>query len=195
MIRSPSGLIATLAATAFLVQSLLVPRGLMTQFDLAARQAFRPDDRWGTAQLRAEIVVEGLRPSVVFLVVLAVAGVIGFRRRSLHPILLTLSVLGVTGCLTVITKTCLARPDPQGLVQGLGGSFPSGHTAAVIACTGLVVLLTRAARAWWLAPLALGSAMAGALLVQAVHWTSDVLGGALLATAVLAAACALPSDK
>ena len=192
LVRTPACHLAVVAGCSFLVLTLLVRLNKTVQFDAAVRELFRPDNRWGPAQMRVEVVVEGLRPVVVGVAALALASAIGRRRRSIQPLLITLGVVALTVLLTAVTKASLARPDPVGLVQGLGGSYPSGHTAAIVACTGVIVMLTGpGARSLWLIPIVLGSAMAIALLVQAVHWASDVLGGALLATATLAAACAL----
>ena len=83
----------------------------------------------------------------------------------------------------------MARPDPHGLVvHSNGGSFPSGHTVAVMVCLGVGVLLThpRAGRWVWLIPAAGGGIVGASMLLQAAHWSTDVLGGALLATGVLA---------
>src|SRR4029450_7734481 len=57
-----------------------------------------------------------------------------------------LAFVGGVGLLTVAltlgTKAAMARPDPHGLVvHSNGGSFPSGHTVAVMVCLGVAVLL------------------------------------------------------
>ena len=53
------------SACAFIALAIAVHLGLLDTFDSIARAWARPDDVWGTAQMRADFVVEGLRPTVV----------------------------------------------------------------------------------------------------------------------------------
>jgi membrane-associated phospholipid phosphatase len=48
---------------------------------------------------------------------------------------------------------------------------------------------------WWLATLLLGTLMAAALIVQAAHWATDVVGGGLVGVTVLAVLSALGLDR
>jgi membrane-associated phospholipid phosphatase len=91
--------------------------------------------------------------------------------------------------LTLGTKFALARPDPHATPFGHGGSFPSGHTISVIVAFGLVVLLLRPGTRWgWILPAFVGCLMGWALVVVAMHWATDVVGGGLLAVAALGSA-------
>jgi membrane-associated phospholipid phosphatase len=164
--------------------------GLLTTFDSAIRELMRPDDVWGTTQLRADYVVEGLRPAVVISVLAAYTVVVCVVRRSLRPGLFVGVIWLMTAAMTVAVKIAMARPDPHGIVGGHGGSFPSGHTISVVVCLGLAVLVAKPRLGRWIwIPLGLaGTLMGAALLVQAAHWSTDVLGGGLLAIGVLAAA-------
>ena len=164
--------------------------GLLNTFDSVIREWMRPDDVWGTAQVRADYVVEGLRPAVVVSILAAYTAVICVIRRSLRPGLFVGAVWLITAALTVAVKIAMGRPDPHGVVGGHGGSFPSGHTISVVVCLGLAVLVAQPRLGRWIwIPLALvGALMGAALLVQAAHWSTDVLGGGLLAIGVLTAA-------
>ena len=52
-----------LGSAGLLALAICVHGGLLDTFDSMVRQWARPDDVWGTAQLRADLVVEGLRPA------------------------------------------------------------------------------------------------------------------------------------
>jgi membrane-associated phospholipid phosphatase len=56
-----------------------------------------------------------------------------------------------------------------------------------------VTLLLRPGGRWWcwLPTLLLGASMATALVVQAAHWATDVIGGGLVGVTVLATVAAL----
>ncbi|MGH8773942.1 MAG: phosphatase PAP2 family protein [Jiangellaceae bacterium] len=164
----------------------------MDTFDSIIREWARPGDVWGTAQARADYVVEGLRPAVLagLLTLFTVAFCV--IRRSLRPAIFVGGVWMLHAALAVAAKVAVGRPDPHGTVDNDGGSFPSGHTTSVIVCLGLAVLVAhpRAGRWFWLVPAFGGCLMGASLLVQAAHWSTDVVGGGLLATGVLAAASA-----
>ena len=82
-------------------------------------------------------------------------------------------------------KILVGRPrPPDGLVDPVGSSFPSGHAAyGAATCIGLVLLFTnpgRRRRIWWVLA-ALGMlGMAWSRTYLQVHWLSDVVGGTLL---------------
>ena len=178
------------SAAAFTTLAVGVQLGLLNTFDSIIRQWMRPDDEWGPAQIRTIYVVDGLRPGVVVSVLAAYTAAICVVRRSLRPGLFVGAVWLITAALTVAVKIAMGRPDPHGVVGGHGGSFPSGHTISVVVCLGLAVLVAqpRLGRWMWI-PLALvGALMGTALLVQGAHWSTDVLGGGLLAIGVLTAA-------
>jgi membrane-associated phospholipid phosphatase len=183
-------LIAAGSASAFAALAVAVHLGLLNAFDSIVREWVRPDDVWGTAQVRADIIVEGLRPVVLAGLLAAFALAYCIKRRSLKPGAFSGVVYAATVALTVATKWAIGRPDTHGLLANNGGSFPSGHVISVIVCLGLVALvaLPKAGLWIWLVPAGGGTVMGICLVIQAAHWSTDVVGGALLATAVLAAA-------
>jgi membrane-associated phospholipid phosphatase len=183
-------LIAAGSAGAFAALAAAVHLGLLNTFDSTVRELARPDDIWGTAQVRADIIVEGLRPAVLAGVLAAFTLAYCIKRRSMRPGAFVGVVYAATVALSVATKWAMGRPDTHGLVANGGGSFPSGHVISVIVCLGLVALVALPKAGWWiwLIPTGGGSVMGFCLMLQAAHWSTDVVGGALLATAVLAAA-------
>ena len=181
--------IALGSLAAFAALAVCVHLGLMHTFDAAVRQWMRPDGAWGTTQERADLVVHALRPELVAGLLIALSAGYCVKRRSLRPLVFVGGVGLLTVALTLGTKAAMARPDPHGLVvHSNGGSFPSGHTVAVMVCLDVAVLLThpRAGRWAWLIPAAGGGLVGASMLLQAAHWSTDVVGGALLATGVLA---------
>jgi hypothetical protein len=148
--------------------------------------------------MRADYVVEGLRPAMIASLLAAFTVALCLIRRSLRP-LLFVGVVGLTTVvLTVTAKMAVGRPDTHGTTaDSHGGSFPSGHIIAVVVCLGLVLLMTqpRAGRWVWLFPALVGGLMGVCILVQAAHWSTDVVGGGLLAVGVLTAVPASGWDR
>lgn len=184
--------IALGSAGVFAALAVSVRLGLVNAMDLIIREWSRPNDVWGTAQQWADVVVEGLRPAVLAVLLTAFTLVYSVKQRSLKPLAFVAGVGIATVAVTVATKIAVGRLNTHGVLGNHGGSFPSGHITAVIVCVGLCVLMTqrRASRWVWLIP-AFGAGLMGAsLLLQAAHWFTDIVGGGLLATAVLAIAIA-----
>jgi membrane-associated phospholipid phosphatase len=183
---------------AFIALAVSVHLALLDTFDSVIREWARPQDVWGTVQMRADYVVEGLRPAVIAGLLAAFTVALSVIRRSLRPVILVGSVGLTTVTLTVAAKLAVGRLDTHGTTANSnGGSFPSGHIIAVVVCLGLVVLMTQPrARRWvWLIPALVGGLMGVCILVQAAHWSTDIVGGALLATAVLTGASASGWDR
>ena len=178
------------SAGTFTILAVIVDLDLLNTFDSIIREWARPNDIWGAAQLRADYVVEGLRPPVLAGLLALFTLVLCVIRRSMRPAVFVGGVWLITVALTVVAKMAVGRPDTHGVVESFGGSFPSGHTISVIVCLGLAVEVTqhRLGRWVWLIPALVGGLMGVALVVQAAHWSTDVVGGALLATGVLVAA-------
>jgi len=186
--------IALWSAGAFAALAVLVDLGFLDGVDMIVREWVRPQDVWGAAQLRADIVVEGLRPMIMAALLMTFTLAYCAKRRSLGPAAFVGAVGAMTVALTVGSKIIVGRLDPHGVIGTNGGSFPSGHVIGVVVCLGLVSILMqpRTGRWVWLVPATAGGAlMAACLLLQAAHWFTDVVGGALLATSVLAAASGL----
>ena len=185
--------LAVTAGIAYVVLTVLVAVGATERLDVAARQFFHPDDDLGDLEMGVDVIMEGLRPvRAVPLFVLFVL-VVSVRRRSWRPAAYAGLVLVVAGIPALATKVLLRRTDPHDVLSSIG-AFPSGHTLVVLVCLGAALLLVRRRpRVWeWLLVLAADAVMAWALLWQSAHWLTDVIGGALLGVAALAATYGSP---
>ena len=143
----------------------------------------------------AHTVTQLGRVGVVIVLASCVGAAMAIRRDYLGPIALATS-LGMTGLTVVIVKNLVRRSRPP-VAEMLGApphsfSFPSGHTSGSAVFLGVLALLLlrtvhgRPARAAIIAGavvLALGVGWSRVYL--GFHWTTDVLGGWLVATAVL----------
>jgi membrane-associated phospholipid phosphatase len=184
--------VAALSVIAFLVLTVVVATGRADAWDHEVLQRFRPHDVWGTVQVKADLVVEGLRPTHALVLLLLVTVWVCVRRHDWRPALLATSAGVAAVVATYAGKVIVARPDVHG--QLAEGSYPSGHTLSIAVAVGIgaLLLLGRRRSGWALAATALAATLMGvALLLQAAHWATDVVAGALIALAVVAAASAL----
>jgi membrane-associated phospholipid phosphatase len=182
--------ISAAAFVGFALLALLVATGATYSLDVDVRDALRPRDVWGTAQVRADTVVEGLEPGRALPFFGALVTLVSWRRRSWRPAAYSVALLAVAGLPTLVVKRAMARTDPHHDLSSLG-SFPSGHVVVLLVCVGGGLLMVVGSLRWWqwflaaLVPLS----MCIALLLQAAHWFTDVLAGTLLGVAsVLATA-------
>jgi membrane-associated phospholipid phosphatase len=189
----------TLGSTGvFIALAVSVHLALLDAFDSVIREWARPQDVWGTVQMRADYVVEGLRPAVIAGLLAAFTVALSVIRRSLRPVIFVGGVGLTTVALTVAVKIAVGRLDTHGTTaDSNGGSFPSGHVIAIVVCLGLAVLMTQSrARPWvWLIPALVGGLMGACLMVQAAHWSTDIVGGGLLGIGVLTAVTASGWDR
>ena len=134
--------------------------------------------------------------SIVILLGIAAAVVLGLRSRWVLLPLALLGALAATASLVTILKIALDRPRPPAkLVVGLplsNDAFPSGHTTdgsvvIVLAAAMLGLTFGRSLVRWLLV-------ISGCLVAFLIgcsrvylglHWPSDVLGGWLLATTMV----------
>jgi len=186
-------LIAIGSTVGFIGLAAVVRLGLLDTLDSTMREWARPRDVWGPTQWRADYVVEGFRPAVLAGSLAVLTLVFCIVRRSIRPLALVVGASLLTVTLTLLAKLAVGRPDTHEVVDSHGGSFPSGHTISAVVCLGLAVVIAwPAPRRWlWLAPALAGGVMGAALMVQAAHWATDIVGGGLLAAAVLATVSAV----
>jgi undecaprenyl-diphosphatase len=112
------------------------------------------------------------------------------RRQVPEAIVLTIGLL-LTAGLVHATKSWTDVPRPTGsLVDSLGSSFPSGHTAYAVFFVAIAValnriggILTRAAVV--ITAIVIAAVVGFTRIYLRAHYLSDVLGGAALALLVL----------
>lgn len=171
----------------FVVLTLLVHRHWTNGLDEWAQRTLRPEGVWGELQIKADVIVEGLRPRNSVGLAAVAAAVTGIRRHSWGPLISVGGIFVMGGLATVGVKFALKRTDTAGVIGGIGGSYPSGHVVCVTLLAGCLALLLFRQPRWWVWTLVnLGGMLMGiCLLVQASHWLTDVVGGLLLSGAVL----------
>jgi membrane-associated phospholipid phosphatase len=178
------------SASALVLLWFCVGTRRLDRLDRWAFDRARPHDVWGPSQIRSSYLVDGLRPPVMVAALGAVVVTICLARRRVRPAVLAGATLAVTAAATQLVRLSLGRQDPHGRTNDLGGSFPSGHTVAVVVCVGIAVWVLRQTAFRWsvLVSVAAGIVMGTALVIEGAHWASDVVGGLLLGVAMLSAA-------
>lgn len=178
-----------MAFVGFVLLTILVVVGATRGFDVAIRDLMRPQDQWGERQVAADVVVEGLRPEVLLMVLLVVGATASARSRSWYPFAYLVLLAGGAALPAFVVKVAVARTDPHDQMSSIG-SFPSGHVLFILVIMWGIAAVATADRRWWVRLLVGGATalMGVALLLQAAHWATDVIGGVLLGTAVLGTA-------
>jgi undecaprenyl-diphosphatase len=182
---------ASLAFVALLTLVVIGPAPLVDA-DLAISEAFRGFGTGRPALISVVRVVTDVMSTVSFLAVGCTAAVLlaagGQRRAAGLCAAITVAVPVLWGLL----HWWLYRPRPlNGFVVVDSNGFPSGHTAnaAAAALTAVLLLwphLRRAARAVLVvAAVCFAVAVGLTRVVLLAHWPADVLGGWLLALAVV----------
>lgn len=167
--------------------SVAVATGSTEHLDVAVRNHFRPDLMWGRDQQRASHVVSALGPTHMLLLLAVGSAGVALWRLNPWPLAQAVLTVAATGALTLAVKVLVDRADPKGEHTSLGGSFPSGHSAVLLVATATGAMLVSCPTRWWqrIGVALLWLALSVAMLYDAVHWLTDILGGALAAGAVL----------
>lgn len=170
--------------------------GVVSRWDIDVIQWLADHRTSGTNEWTR--LATGVADTLGILVVLVVAIVvlILMRRRWAALFLGLALALELMSFLTVNNVVDRPRPD----VVRLGtlpatSSFPSGHTAAIVALYGgLALIFSDQFRSWairivmWLAVLLATSAIGFGRVYRGMHYPSDAVAGALLGLAVLGVA-------
>ena len=189
--RGAAGTALVIGIASVIVLALTVPHGGASAADLldtnvrAAVVALAP--------LLGALNTLGQLPFWGALVVAEAAIVFAvLRRRELAIEMVAVSA--AAEAISAVVRLVVDRPRPE-LAQAtdllITAGFPSGHVAraVVFAATTLLVIpwLQRHRGAWLVLAVALVALVAVARVSVSAHYSSDVLGGALLGAAVVAA--------
>ncbi|WP_063002710.1 phosphatase PAP2 family protein [Nocardia mikamii] len=193
-----SALRAAVVAALFVVMGVQVAAsGWLTGADTATLQWF-VDHRDGTATALARVITDLGSPVGVAAVAVVVSGVSAWRSRSAVPAVFVVGAVGFAAVVSTVTKDVVGRARPPAVLHLMAESdfsFPSGHTTGTTVLVGAVLVLYVLARPRR-ARTALASVSAAVIvavvaatrLYLGVHWLTDVVGGAVLGTAVTLAA-------
>ena len=96
--------IALGSAAAFIALAVSVDLGLLDRFDSLVRDWARPHDIWGPAQVRADVIVEGLRPVMAAALLAVFTSAWCVLRRSIRPAVFVGVVSLSAATLTVAVK-------------------------------------------------------------------------------------------
>jgi len=199
--RPPWWLVAAGVAVTAVLAAALRTGGAVVRVDARVAAVV---DGWG---LRAgapgallRLVSELGGRAVLAVVLLAVAGAIAGRHRTVRPLLRAVLALAVLGAVVYAVKlgTGRAAPAAGGSLGEGGTSFPSGHVANAVVIWGVVRWqaashrVRPAAQRLAAALAALAPAAAGlAMLLLGFHWLSDVVAGAAIGVSLLGVVHAL----
>lgn len=179
--------------TLFLIVTALVASDSTHRLDTAVNDWLTPEGSWNDTHQLVSDIPDWTAPQFQLVAFAVFVLVLARRRRSRIPLVVGGLLVVVTAFFVLGVKRVVPRPDTGGHLTD-AGSYPSGHMALTVAMVGGVLILLVARTRWWhwalvaLAPIG----MACCLLYGAIHWTSDVVGGALLGATVVALACGVP---
>lgn len=155
-----------------------------------------PDWRWlknGPAT-PARILIDLGNVRFAFPILLAIAGYVAFRRRSLRPLLTAVTGIVLILAIVVPVKILVGRPNPgykRLPPHHLLGAFPSGHTTTACVCYVLAVLIVAPtaggrARRIWLGVAMVASVLIGMAMIWCnLHWFTDVIAGFALSGLII----------
>ena len=173
------------AAMLYVLLTAAVLAGLLRPFDRAVADALRTFGADHPTLIGAVRILTDVAATEPFLAVGLTLGAILWVRRKRPAAHLTLAATALVPILWSLSHRLMThtRP-PDAFIHLTSNGFPSGHTSNAAALALLAGLLLRRSWVWVLAAaFALFVGMTRLLLLA--HYPSQVLGGFLLATAVV----------
>jgi membrane-associated phospholipid phosphatase len=126
----------------------------------------------------------------LFIISMILSAALWLKNKKPQALQLALTMAADAAILFII-KLVVARPRPlNALISAYDNAFPSGHTTSAVVFFGLLTyLLTKKkpSTATIAASTCLVIIIAASRLFLNVHWLTDVIGGLLLGTSILAA--------
>ncbi|OXR42899.1 hypothetical protein B7C42_04785 [Nocardia cerradoensis] len=189
-----SALRALVVSALFVVVAVQVAEsGWITGADTATLRWF-VEQRNGTATAWARAITEIGSPIGVAASAVVVSGMLAWRRRSAAPAVFVLGTVGFAAGVGTLTKLVVARSRPPAVLHLMAESdfsFPSGHITATTALVAAVLVVSMSTRpgfvrtaAATVSAVVIVAVVAATRLYLGVHWLTDVVGGAMLGTAV-----------
>ncbi|MFE5644748.1 phosphatase PAP2 family protein [Rhodococcus sp. NPDC056516] len=169
--------------------------GWLTSFDGPVTDCM-VDHRSGTLDQIAVAVTDLGSPLVTALLGIACGVLISWRARSVVPGLIVIGTVGGAAVGSTVIKALVGRERPPTNIQVLletDHSFPSGHVTGTAALFGIVVLVLSAhatpavKKLLMLVAATVTIVVALTRLYLGVHWLTDVIAGAILATLAVTA--------
>ncbi|WP_231915685.1 phosphatase PAP2 family protein [Rhodococcus sp. EPR-134] len=164
--------------------------GWLTSFDGPVTD-WMVDHRSGALNQIAVAVTDLSSPVATALLGITSGVLISWRARSVVPGLIVIGTVGGAAVASTVIKALVGRERPPTNIQVLletGHSFPSGHVTGTAALFGIVVLVLSAHRTPAVKRLLMLLAVTVTIVVAltrlylGVHWLTDVIAGAILAT-------------
>ncbi len=164
--------------------------GWLTSFDGPVTD-WMVDHRSGALNQIAVAVTDLGSPVATALLGITCGVLISWRARSVVPGLIVIGTVGAAAVASTVIKALVGRERPPTNIQVLletDHSFPSGHVTGTAALFGIVVLVLSAHRTPAVKRLLMLLAVTVTIVVAltrlylGVHWLTDVIAGAILAT-------------
>lgn len=173
--------------------------GWLTSFDGPVTE-WMVNHRSGALDQIAVAVTDLGSPVATALLGVICGVIVSWRARSVIPGAIVVGTVGVAALAGTALKALVDRERPPSSIQLLletDPSFPSGHVTGTAALVGMVVLVVSlhrtpaAKRLLMLFAAAVTVIVALTRLYLGVHWLTDVVAGAILATLAVTAGGAL----
>jgi len=170
---------------AFLLLTTVHASGRLSHFDKVFFQTLNGLSTNGMVYSAAAITSIG-GSSIFWLMIIAVVGVFGLRKRNILPVFELVIALALVTIFTAGVKEIIMHPRPSELLPGFavihhpdsGYSYPSGHTARAAAGFSVVTLNSRT---WGvIVTLVPPLLVATSRVIVGAHFPLDTLAGLLI---------------